>query len=55
MKHGKRPTVRQKKFLKSMRRNPDNWLVVKDNNEQMVIVHRDTGKVQTIYKQNAGT
>ena len=50
MKHGKRPTVRQKKFLKSMRRNPDNWLVVKDNNEQMVIVHRDTGKVQTIQK-----
>ena len=27
MKHGKRPTVRQKKLMAEKRLNPDNWLI----------------------------
>lgn len=50
MKHGKRPTVRQKKLLKNLRRNPDNWLVVTENNEQITIIHRNTDRVMTLKK-----
>ena len=42
MKHGKRPTVRQKKMLAEHRLNPDNWLIVKDTPEAMHIVYRFT-------------
>lgn len=51
MKHGKRPTVRQKKLLKSLRCNPDNWLVVTENNEQITIIHRHTDRVTTLNKR----
>lgn len=42
MKHGKVPTVAQRKHIKSFRMNPENWLVVKDTIDEMVIVHRLT-------------
>lgn len=42
MKHGKRPTVRQKKLLAQKRLNPDNWLIVKDTPTEMHIVYRYT-------------
>lgn len=48
MKHGRRPTVRQKKIMKSVGLNHDNWLVVKNFPEELVIVHRDTGRQKTI-------
>lgn len=50
MRQGKRPTVRQKKFLKEKRLNPDNWLVITDNKCQMTVVHRDTNTVKMIEK-----
>lgn len=50
MRQGKRPTVRQKKFLKEMRLNPDNWLVISDDKFQMTVVHRDTNTVKKIEK-----
>lgn len=50
MKHGKRPTVRQKKFLQQMSLNADNWLVSQDNNSAMIIIHRHTGTVRRINK-----
>ena len=50
MKHGKRPTVRQRKYLKSLRLNYDNWLVCKDTPGLMIIEHRDTGTVREIHK-----
>ena len=40
MKHGKAPTVAQKKLLKEKRLDPDNWLVVKNQPDRMEIVHR---------------
>lgn len=44
MKHGKRPTVAQRKYIQSFRLNPANWLVVRDNNEEFVIRHRLSDK-----------
>ena len=51
MKHGKNPTVNQKKFLASYGLNCENWLIVKDNSFEMVIVHRHTNNTRTITKE----
>ncbi len=51
MKHGKNPTVKQKKQLQVMKVNPDNWLISKDTPETMVIIHRVTGESRTIRKE----
>jgi len=48
MKNGKCPTRGQKKFLKSLRLNPDNWLVVKNSPSEVIIVHRHSGQQRTI-------
>lgn len=50
MKHGKRPTRSQSIFIKENGLNPENWLVVKDQPEQMVLVHRYTNTTKTIHK-----
>lgn len=50
MKHGKRPTVRQCKMIKRWGLSCPNWLVVKDTPEGMVIVHRYSGQVREIRK-----
>lgn len=51
MKNGKRPTVAQKKEIKSMRLNPENWLVVKNTPRELVIVHRLSGKQRVIKRE----
>ena len=51
MKHGKKPTVRQKKLMTAWHLNYENWLVVKDTSTEMVIVHRDTNRTKTIPKE----
>lgn len=50
MKHGKKPTVAQRKVISAWGLNWENWLVVKDTPEGMVIVHRYSGKVREIRK-----
>ena len=50
MKHGKNPTVKQRIFLKSRRLNPDNWLVCKNTDKEMIIEHRHTNATRTIVK-----
>ena len=50
MKHGKKPTVAQRKVISACGLNWENWLVVKDTPEGMVIVHRYSGKVREIRK-----
>lgn len=50
MKHGKKPTVRQMKFLQERKLNAENWLVCKDTPKEMVIEHRHTGTLRTVYK-----
>ena len=47
MKHGKTPTVRQKKLISKMGLNVENWLVERERPE-LVIVHRATGQTRTI-------
>lgn len=41
MKHGKRPTVAQRKLLTAWHLDPATWLVVKDTPEVMELVHRN--------------
>ena len=50
MKHGKKPTVAQAKFLQARKLNWENWLIERDTPEAMVIVHRFTGKTRIIRK-----
>lgn len=48
MKHGKRPSLKQKNIIKGAGYNPDNWLIVKNLSDKLVIVHRESGKQKTI-------
>lgn len=50
MKHGKKPTRKQKMLIKSVRLNCENWLVIKDTANEMVIKNRQTDKTRTIPK-----
>ena len=51
MKHGKKPTRRQKQDIASVRLNPENWLVCKDTPGELVGEHRTSGKVRIIRKE----
>ena len=50
MKHGKKPTREQRKYLQSRRLNPGNWLVCMDTPDKMVIEYRATGARRIITK-----
>lgn len=52
MKHGKNPTKRQKIFLRKLKLNPENWLIVKDCCECFEIVHRLTGNRRRLERGN---
>lgn len=51
MKHGKNPTRKQKMQIKAARLNCENWLVVKDSAEELILQNRQTGKLRTIRKE----
>lgn len=51
MKHGKNPTRKQKMLIKSARLNYENWLVVRENAEEIVLQNRQTGKIRSIRKE----
>lgn len=40
MKHGKKPTVAQRKLMQKWKLNSADWLVVKDEPSAMTLVHR---------------
>lgn len=48
MKHGKNPTVAQKKLLKSLGLVPENWLIVKHTPDFLTVEHRISGAVRSI-------
>ena len=48
MKHGKNPTVSEKKIMQSWGLIVDNWLVVKHTTKQLLVVHRLSGKTRPI-------
>ncbi len=50
MRHGKRPTRRQKILISSLRFNPDNWLVLGEDKDSLILVHRYTDKVRKLPK-----
>lgn len=50
MKHGRKPTRKQKMLIKSARLNCENWLVIGDSTRELVIRNRQTGKTRTIPK-----
>ena len=52
MKHGKRPTREQRKFISAHGLNAENWLVVKDTPDEMLLVHRHSDSTtRTIHKE----
>jgi len=48
--HGKKPSKKQRIFLKSKKLNDENWLVCKDTAKEMMIKHRQSDKCRTIRK-----
>ena len=52
MKRGKKPKVRQKKELKRLGLNAENWFIVKDNSFELVIQHKDTGTIRELKRKD---
>ena len=57
MKHGKRPSLKEKKLIatlkiKSRHLNPENWLVVKDTPAELHIIHKDKITGVRIWNKN---
>ena len=48
MKHGKNPTVAERRIMQSWGLIVDNWLVVKHTTKHLVIVHRLSNGMRTI-------
>ena len=48
---GKKPTLAQKKFLKSKGLNPENWLVISDDQYRIIVMHRESLNRKTIMKE----
>ncbi len=51
MKHGKKPTRKQKMLMQAARLNYENWLVVKDTDKEMTVQNRQTDRTRTIRKE----
>ena len=52
MKHGTKPTRAQRKLIERWHLKPEDWLVVKDTPEIMVLVHRHSDHTtRTIHKE----
>ena len=47
---GKRPTLAQKKFLKLKGLNPENWLVISDDQYRIIVMHRHSLKHKTLIR-----
>ena len=43
-----KPTRKQKMSIKKVNLNPDNWLVVRDGSDGLLIRHKVSGKERTI-------
>lgn len=49
---GKKPTLAQKKFLKAKGLNPENWLVISDDQYRIIVMHRHSLKHKTIVRED---
>jgi hypothetical protein len=50
MKHGKKPTREQRKFIERSKLSASEWLVERETSTEMVLVHRFTKTTKTIWK-----
>jgi len=49
MKHGKKPTRKQKNRLGKAGLSPDNWLVIKEKrNGELVVLHKNTNTIRVV-------
>jgi hypothetical protein len=48
LKHGLRPTRRQKEAIANANLDSKKWLIVKNTDNQLTIQHRENGNVQVI-------
>ena len=48
MKHGKKPTVAQRKLIIARGLDPMVWFVIKDTPKQMELVHRHSDRTKRI-------
>ena len=48
MKNGKRPTVKEHKYLQSLKLSSENWLISKKQADKWLIVHKLTGQAKEI-------
>lgn len=48
MKHGKRPTRRQKVLMEAKHLNVENWLVVKNTGVYLEVMHKYSGKTRRV-------
>ena len=47
---GKNPTKSQRQYIKKYHLNPENWLVCKNTQEEMLLKHRYSEQYRTIHK-----
>lgn len=49
MRHGKKPTRKQKIRLGKAGLSPDNWLVIKEkHNGELVVLHKNTNTIRVV-------
>lgn len=48
LKNGKKPTKKEKIYIKSYHLDPENWLIFKKANNELHLVHRDTNITKVI-------
>ena len=48
MKHGKKPTLKQKKLLSKEGLLPEDWLIVKTSERHIEVVHRSSREIRRI-------
>lgn len=54
MRHGKKPTRKQKMIIAAARLNVDNWLVVKNLPGELHLENRVSGKIRILKVGRAG-
>lgn len=55
MKHGKKPTVSQRKLMTQWKLDWTMWLVVKDTPTEMVLVHRHFDSTTKVIPKGCGS
>lgn len=52
---GKKPTKKQKQYIRSKHLNAGNWLVCKDTSDEMLLKYRYADKYRRLRKKTEGT